>query len=120
MSWSRPGHVPVASRWEEQCACVSTTSSFVSEGGQGHLADVVDFLQGWLNYQIEHHLWPDLSMLSYQKAQPLVRDICKRYGVPYIQESVWVRLVKTISVIGGRSSMRRFPAEYNSPRDMIQ
>eukprot|EP00310_Coccolithus_braarudii_P016813 CAMPEP_0183353006 /NCGR_PEP_ID=MMETSP0164_2-20130417/32067_1 /TAXON_ID=221442 /ORGANISM="Coccolithus pelagicus ssp braarudi, Strain PLY182g" /LENGTH=473 /DNA_ID=CAMNT_0025525597 /DNA_START=31 /DNA_END=1452 /DNA_ORIENTATION=+ len=89
------------------------------KGGQGHLADVVDFLQGWLNYQIEHHLWPDLSMLSYQKAQPLVRDICKRHGVPYVQESVWVRFVKTVSIIGGRSSMRRFPAQYNSAKDVV-
>ncbi|EOD30100.1 hypothetical protein EMIHUDRAFT_203565 [Emiliania huxleyi CCMP1516] len=39
-------------------------------GGHGHAADCVDFLHGWLNYQIEHHLWPDLSMLSYQKARP--------------------------------------------------
>ena len=39
-------------------------------GGHGHAADCVDFLHGWLNYQIEHHLWPDLSMLTYQKAKP--------------------------------------------------
>lgn len=28
-------------------------------------ADSVDFSQGWLNYQIEHHMFPDLSMLQY-------------------------------------------------------
>ena len=26
-------------------------------------ADLVDFMQGWLNYQIEHHMFPDMSML---------------------------------------------------------
>lgn len=26
-------------------------------------ADSVDFMQGWLNYQIEHHMFPDMSML---------------------------------------------------------
>eukprot|EP00619_Florenciella_sp_RCC1007_P005027 CAMPEP_0205924478 /NCGR_PEP_ID=MMETSP1325-20131115/16999_1 /ASSEMBLY_ACC=CAM_ASM_000708 /TAXON_ID=236786 /ORGANISM="Florenciella sp., Strain RCC1007" /LENGTH=59 /DNA_ID=CAMNT_0053292841 /DNA_START=21 /DNA_END=197 /DNA_ORIENTATION=- len=56
--------------------------------------DVVDFIHGWLNYQIEHHLWPDLSMLSYQKAAPLVKDICKRHGVPYVQHNVFWRLKK--------------------------
>jgi hypothetical protein len=29
-------------------------------------SDANDFLHGWLNYQIEHHMFPDLSMLSYQ------------------------------------------------------
>ena len=47
-------------------------------------ADLVDFSQGWLNYQIEHHLYPDLSILSYQKAAPHVRLICLRHGVPYV------------------------------------
>ena len=47
--------------------------------------DLTDFAHGWLNYQIEHHLWPDLSMLSYQRSMPLVKAICKRHGVPYVQ-----------------------------------
>jgi len=88
-------------------------------GGHGHAADCVDFLHGWLNYQIEHHLWPDLSMLSYQKAAPLVRDLCAKHGVPYVQESVWLRLGKTISIIAGRTSMRRYPAAFNRPQDMV-
>merc|ERR1711907_186800 len=69
---------------------------------------------GWLNYQIEHHMWPNLSMLSYQKALPLVKEICKRHGVPYIQESVFVRLVKTVGISIGLDSMRQFPVEYEA------
>ena len=44
------------------------------EGGKVHgfRADLNDFFHGWLNFQIEHHLWPQLSMLSYQKAAPEV------------------------------------------------
>ena len=41
----------------------------------------LDFLHGWLNYQIEHHVWPDLSMLSYQKGAPQLRAICEKYGM---------------------------------------
>jgi len=77
--------------------------------------DVTDFLHGWLNYQIEHHLWPDLSMLSYQKSMPEVKKICKKYGVPYIQESVWTRLVKTVDIMVGKTSMRQYPFEYENP-----
>jgi fatty acid desaturase len=59
--------------------------------------------------QVEHHCWPTLSMLSYQKAAPELRTICERHGVPYTQESVWVRLVRTVEIMVGTESMRRFP-----------
>lgn len=39
----------------------------------GNTADLNDFMHGWLNYQIEHHVWPQLSMLSYQKAAPQLK-----------------------------------------------
>jgi len=74
--------------------------------------DLNDFLHGYLNYQIEHHLWPNLSMLSYQRSQPLVKAICKKHGVPYIQENVFTRTKKTIDIMTGSSSMRWFPEEY--------
>jgi fatty acid desaturase len=74
--------------------------------------DLNDFLHGYLNYQIEHHLWPSLSMLSYQRAQPLVKAICKKHGVPYVQENVFTRLKKTVDIMTGYSSMRRFPEYY--------
>jgi fatty acid desaturase len=74
--------------------------------------DLVDFLHGYLNYQIEHHLWPNLSMRSYQKSAPLVMDICKKYGVPYVKENVFIRLKKTIDIMTGTSNMRWFPESY--------
>jgi fatty acid desaturase len=27
--------------------------------------DRIDFLHGWLNYQIEHHIWPDMPLRRY-------------------------------------------------------
>lgn len=74
--------------------------------------DGVDFMHGWLNYQIEHHLWPNLSMLSYQRSAPIVREICEKHGVPYIKENVFIRLKKTIDIMTGASSMRWFPEKY--------
>jgi fatty acid desaturase len=69
--------------------------------------DLTDFLHGFLNYQIEHHVFPDLSMLEYQRIQPRVRDLCAKYGVPYVQESVWTRVRKTVDVMIGKTSMLR-------------
>ena len=69
--------------------------------------NTLDFLHGWLNYQIEHHLWPDMAASQYQKAQPLVKAVCEKHNIPYIQESVFKRLMKTIDVMVGKSSMLR-------------
>merc|ERR1712238_442945 len=63
-------------------------------------ADLTDFLHGYLNYQIEHHLWPDLSMLSYKKA------------APHVKENVFIRLKKTVDIMVGNTSMRWFPEHY--------
>ena len=79
--------------------------------------DAIDFSHGWLNYQIEHHVWPDFSMLQYQKAAPELQKICKKYGVPYVKESVFERLRKTVDIMVGKSSMRPFPTEYEPVRD---
>ena len=76
--------------------------------------DAVDFMHGWLNYQIEHHMWPNLSMLSYQKSAPLVEEICNRYGVPYVKQSVFKRLKKTVDIMVGNTSMKWFPEPYES------
>lgn len=70
--------------------------------------DWIDFFHGWLNYQIEHHLFPDLTLLSYRKAMPLVKEICKKHQIPYIQESVWIRLQKTVDIMIGKTNMRVF------------
>jgi fatty acid desaturase len=74
--------------------------------------DAVDFFHGWLNYQIEHHMWPNLSMLSYQKSAPLVEEICRRHNVPYIKQNVFHRLKKTVDIMVGNTSMRWFPEEF--------
>lgn len=63
-------------------------------------------MHGYLNYQIEHHLWPDMTMLQYKRAQPLVKAVAEKYGLPYVQESVWRRLGKTIKIMTGESKMK--------------
>mmetsp|Transcript_17799 Transcript_17799/g.44966 ORF Transcript_17799/g.44966 Transcript_17799/m.44966 type:complete len:486 (+) Transcript_17799:177-1634(+) len=65
-----------------------------------------DYFHGWLNYQIEHHMWPDMSMLAYQRCAPKVKAVCEKYGVPYVQENVFVRLWKTLQIGVGTKSMK--------------
>ena len=77
--------------------------------------DLNDFMHGWLNYQIEHHVWPDLSMLSYQKGHPLMKAICEKHGVPYVQQNVFTRCLRTWEIMVGTADMRKFPLEWERP-----
>jgi len=85
----------------------------------GNMADLNDFLHGWLNYQIEHHAFPQLSMLSYQKSAPLMRELCAKHGVPYVQHNVFKRLKKTADIMVGATSMRPFDASWENEKDLF-
>merc|ERR1719424_114360 len=98
------------------------TSNGVGKDGvarkvHGFRADVNDFFHGWLNYQIEHHAFPQLSMLSYQKSAPQMRAICNKYKVPYIQQNVFRRLKKTADIMVGATDMRPFDESWENPAD---
>ena len=38
---------------------------------------------GGLNYQIEHHLWPNISHVHYRKLSKIVAETAANYGIPY-------------------------------------
>lgn len=92
---------PPADRAEFYVRQVAGSANFTTGG------DLNDFLHGFLNYQIEHHLWPDLPPAAYQRAQPRVKEICKRHGVPYAQQPVLRRVRKLLEIIVGETSMRQ-------------
>ena len=69
--------------------------------------DLIDFGHGFLNYQIEHHLFPDMPHSFYQKMQPIVKDICKKHNVEYRQESVFKRIYMTIELMVGKTKVLR-------------
>lgn len=63
--------------------------------------DVNDALYGWLNYQIEHHVFPDMTMRQYRLAQPRLKAICEAHGVPYVQQPLWKRVWRVFRVMDG-------------------
>ncbi len=69
--------------------------------------DFLDFAHGFLNYQIEHHLFPNMPHSYYQKMQPIVKDICKKHNLEYRQESVWKRIGMTIDLMVGKTKLLR-------------
>ena len=70
-------------------------------------SDWKDFLHGFLNYQVEHHLFPDMPLSFYQKTQPLVKDICKKHNLEYRQESVFKRMKMSIDLMIGKTKLLR-------------
>ena len=48
----------------------------------------VDTAIGGLNYQIEHHLFPNMPRAALRHAQPFVRAHCEALGLPYCETSL--------------------------------
>lgn len=46
---------------------------------------VTDFLLGGLNYQVEHHLFPNMPRPNLRRAQPIIKAYCARVGVAYTE-----------------------------------
>ncbi len=54
-----------------------TTSDFAPKN------KVLSWFIGGLNYQIEHHLFPNISHVHYPKIAKLVRETAEKYNLPY-------------------------------------
>jgi fatty acid desaturase len=64
-------------------------------------SDWSDFFNGGQGTHVEHHLFPHLSVLCYQRLKPLVQRVCARHGVPYREEAVWRRMLKLYRITVG-------------------
>jgi fatty acid desaturase len=53
-----------------------------------------EWLFGYFNFHIEHHLFPGLNPSVYPKIQPLVKAICKRHHVRY-KDITYLELVSS-------------------------
>ncbi len=67
--------------------------------------EMTDYMSIWLNYQIEHHLFPNLPMTKYCEIQPKVRKLCEKHGIPYRQESIFKRLIRMLDVCVGKAAI---------------
>jgi linoleoyl-CoA desaturase len=76
-------------------------------------------ISGNLGYQVEHHLYPDMPSTRYGEIAPKVREICKRYGLPYNsgplhkQLGMVQRTIVRLAFPGGKP--RPKPGPYDGP-----
>jgi len=98
--------------WHFTGSCKADTAEFFLRSVLGSVAytagnDFVDYFHGYLNYQGEHHAFPALSPLHYQRLHPQFKMVCAKHGVPYIQEPFWTRVKKTADVMVGVAKHKR-------------
>ena len=68
-----------------------------------------DYAFGWLNYQVEHHLWPDLSPLAYRRSRDPLKALLERHDLELKVQPIWRRLGMTTQIMTGCSSMMKGP-----------
>jgi linoleoyl-CoA desaturase len=76
---------------------VKTTANFAAQN------KVISWLVGGLNFQIEHHLFPQISHIHYPAISKIVRHQCLLFGLPYnsyptMRQAVYshIRLMKLL------------------------
>ncbi|WP_210481747.1 acyl-CoA desaturase [Naasia sp. SYSU D00948] len=68
---------------------------------------VIPTAMGGLNYQVEHHLFPNMPSVNLKKARPIVKRYCADLGVPYTETSLlksWGIVVRYIHKVGIKSA----------------
>ncbi|MBF4616320.1 fatty acid desaturase [Curtobacterium sp. VKM Ac-1376] len=48
----------------------------------------VEYFMGGLNYQVEHHLFPNMARPDLRAARLVVRQFCADHDVPYAETSL--------------------------------
>src|SRR5690606_25759529 len=50
---------------------------------------ILSWFVGGLNFQIEHHLFPNISHVHYKKIAPIVKQTALEYGLPYYNKKTF-------------------------------
>ena len=64
-----------------------TTTNF------GHKNKLLSWYVGGLNYQVEHHLFPNVCHVHYRKLAPIVQQTAKEFGLPYKSKDTFLQAV---------------------------
>ncbi|WP_276484182.1 fatty acid desaturase family protein [Paraflavitalea pollutisoli] len=80
---------------------VNTTADFAPRN------KVISWLVGGLNFQVEHHLFPQISHIHYPALSKIVRQQCELFGIPYhyyptMRQAIYshIRLMKRLGKPG--------------------
>jgi linoleoyl-CoA desaturase len=64
---------------------------------------------GGLNFQIEHHLFPNICHMHYRKIAPIVKETAKEFGLPYNEKKTFldafISHVKMLKELGRKKEL---------------
>ena len=70
-------------------------------------------LTGGLNFQIEHHLFPNICHIHYKKISKIVKETAAEYNLPYYSQKTFMKAVmehaKMLRALG-RNEVEAVPA----------
>jgi len=97
---------------------VSNSSNFSNHWAH----DLFAALNGSINYQIEHHLFPGMSHIHLPRIAPIVRQTCEEFNVPYAAYTslagAWYSFLVTVkSVMTGEDEPAASAASVGSKND---
>lgn len=72
---------------------MKTTSNFAKKN------KLLSWFVGGLNYQIEHHLFPNICHIHYQNISKIVKETAEEFGVPYYEHETFYSAVKSHFVV---------------------
>ncbi|KNC53791.1 delta-5 desaturase [Thecamonas trahens ATCC 50062] len=56
-----------------------------------------DWIMGYLNLQIEHHLFPSMPQFRFSQVSPRIRALAEKHGIPYLEDSYVNAFYRTIA-----------------------
>lgn len=84
-----------------------TTTNF------GRKNRIFSWYVGGLNYQVEHHLFPNVCHVHYRAIAPIVEQTAKEFGVPYKSKETFIGALRAHAVLMKRLGQK--PAEQLQP-----
>ena len=79
---------------------------------------ITDWWMGYLNYQIEHHLFPAIPQYQFVEIHPRVRKMFEENGLTYDVRGFWQAMADSFRNMNeiGRCDLARLEAEYKGVR----
>jgi linoleoyl-CoA desaturase len=72
---------PQSNKLEDDWALhqLKTTANFATSN------KLLSWFVGGLNFQIEHHLFPNISHIHYPEISKIIKQTCAEYNIPYLE-----------------------------------
>ncbi|KAI9485643.1 MAG: delta-6-fatty acid desaturase [Benjaminiella poitrasii] len=64
-----------------------------------------DWFMGGLNYQIEHHVFPNMPRHNLPKVKPMVKSLCQKYNIHYHDTSFFKGTLEVLQTLDVASNM---------------